>query len=257
MIYAPTCHALKTDQKTNIKLGDYFQWKERSLFDFAVAFEGENKTMNQYGPEEGDKIPTTITYEFKSSDVINDGRENKFPKTKPNGTYEIETSASFNPAGKYGKIQDSDLIRIKHNPCFDCSFTAWVNLRKRTKNLIFTAIDDDTPPTGDATYEEFEIISGPDFLSADPQDQDPLIGFLVNALQRVVATFTIKIHSGFIDPKTKELGKVLTFTGFNETENSPNATLRVGSTAYNGTVAGLESGIKAQINWLPNNKRPA
>lgn len=254
MIYAPACHALKTDQKTDIKIEDYFQWKERSLFDFTVGFDGESKTINQYGQ---DNKTTTITYEFKSCDVINNGRENKFPKIKTDGTYEIETSQSFNPPGKYGKIQDSDLIRIKHNPCFDCSFTAWVILRKRTKNLIYRAVDDPTPPTGDERYEQFEIVSGPDVIFEDPQDQEPTFGFLINTVERVVALFGIKIHSGIIDPKTKNLGKVLTFAGFAESDSSSNATLRVGSVAYKGYVPGLEDGIKTQINWLPNNKRPA
>ena len=254
MIYAPACHALKTDQKTNIKIEDYFQWKERSLFDFTVGFEGQNKTINQYGE---DNKTTTITYEFKSCDVINNGRENKFPKIKTDGTYEIETSQSFNPPGKYGKIQDSDLIRVKHNPCFDCSFTAWVVLRKRTQNSIYIFIDDHETPTGDERYEQFDIVSGPDLIGEDPGDQEPIFGYLINTVERVVASFGIKIHSGFIDPKTKNLGKVLTFTGFTESENITNATLRVGSVAYNGYVLSIESGIKTKIDWLPNNKRPA
>jgi hypothetical protein len=240
--------------QTDIKAEDYFQWKERSLFDCTVQFGGSSQTTNKYGK---DDVTTIITYQSKSSDVINNGRENKFPKIKTDGSYKIETSESFNPAGKFGKIQDSDLIRIKHNPCFDCSFTAWVNLRKRTENLIFTAVDDLTPPTGDESYEKFEITSGPDFISEDPEDEEPLIGFLVNAVQRVVTLFTIKIHSGIIDPKTKNLGNVLTFTGFTESKDNSSATLKVGSVAYKGYVLGIEEGIKTQINWLPNNKRPA
>ena len=257
MIYAATCHALKTDQKTDIKIDDYFKWKERSLFDILVAFKGANRTNVRFGPEESDKVVTTITYEYKSSDVINNNRENKFPRFKPNGTYEIETLKSFNPPGKYGKIQDSDLIRIKHNPCFECSFTAWVNLRRRTENAVFTAIDNDEPPTGDESYEQFEVVRGPEIIGYDPGDLEPIIGFLVNSVQRVVASYTIKIHSGFIDPITKNLGKVLTFSGFTESDTSPNATFKVGSAAYNGTLAGLESGISVQIEWLPNKQRPA
>lgn len=260
MIYEADCHTLKKDQVTNVKIDDYFLWKERSLFESTVVFQGSNRVSHQYGQDEANKIDTTISYEYVSSDVINDRRENKFPFVKTDGTYEIKTSQSFNPGGKYGKIQDLDLIRIKHNPCFECRFTAWTVLRKKTNNLIIKVTEeekDSIPNKPNESFDQWEIVSGPDELFTTDEDSPPVYGYLINAGQRFTVSFSIIIHSGFIDPKTRNLGDVFSFTGWAiKSETTPNAKIQIGYLEYNASV-GIEEGITAQIEWKPNKKRPA
>jgi hypothetical protein len=46
IIYDADCHTLKKDQKTDVKIDNYFLLKERSLFEIKVDFLGENKTTH-------------------------------------------------------------------------------------------------------------------------------------------------------------------------------------------------------------------
>jgi len=262
VIYEADCHTLKKDEVTDIKINDYFLWKERSLFDFKVSFEGASETENEYGFD-AEIITTTISYEYVSSEVINNDRENKFPEGKDDGTFEIKTSSLFNLAGKYGKIKDSDLIRIKHNPCFDCSFTAWVTLRKVEANSLAkvrTENNDppmDPPEKPDDSYDRWSIVRGPDLYYIDDGGAH-FWSYLVNSGQRFTRTSSIKIHSGLIDSKTRNLGEVLTFDDWaHESEDSPNAKIKIGTYEYDGFVNGLEDGITAKVEWLPNRQRPA
>jgi hypothetical protein len=263
VIYAADCHTLKKDEVTDVKIADYFLWKERSLFEIKIAFEGQNVTSHQYGQDEDHKINTTITYEYVSSDVINNLRENKFPKNKPDGTYVIEKSDSFNPEGIYGKIQDSDLIKIRHNPCFNCKFTAWVVLRKKTSNLVVSAGDYDDEPVPpekpDDSYDQWNIVSGPDVNLLQVEGQPVRYSYLVNAGQRSAVTLFMTIHPGFIDPKTRNLGEVFTFTGWLrelEEEEKQNATIKIGKLEY-ARRAQIEDGITVEVEWRPKGDRPA
>jgi len=259
-IYDADCHTLKKDQKTDVKIDNYFLCKERSLFEIKVDFSGANKTTHVYGPDITDTRDTTVTYEFVFADVINNLRENRFPKTKPDGTYEIEKSDAFNPSGKYGKIKDSDLIRLKHNPCFACKFTAWVVLRRKINNLIIEVTEEDhyvTPTKPDDSWDQWSVISGPDIkYRPDPTSGNPWV-YLVNASQRFTVQLSMAIHPGFIDPKTRNLGKVFTFQGWAiESEESPNAKIKAGDSEFNA-LAAVEEGVTARIEWKPNKKRPA
>ena len=259
MIYAADCHQLKTDQKTDIKIDDYFLWKERSLFDCIIRFSGSNKTNHEYGEVSSpETITTTITYEAALSEVINNNRENKFPELKDDGTFEIKKSSSFNPAGKYGKINDSDLIRIPYNPCFSCSFSAYVTLHKIFKNLVVGRSSTPgipPPPTAPSeAYYQWQVIRGP---TAKNNSGDPQFDFLINAGQSFTVNLTINIHPGYIDPKTRELGNIINFSGWAEPSGAgSNGKIKVGDYQYDASV-GVEGGITAQIEWKPSKKRPA
>lgn len=262
MIYSADCHTLKKDEVTDVKIDDYFLWKERSLFDFKASFQGASETEHEYGPD-GEIITTTTSYEYVSSEVINDDRENKFPEGKDDGTFEIKTSALFNPAGIYGKIKDSDLIRIQHNPCFDCSFTAWVTLRKVTANSLYIVRTKDGDPPAqppakpDDSYDQWSVVRGPDLFYYDDGGEG-FYGYLINFGQRSTGTLSLHIHPGFIDPETRNVGEILTFSGLaEESQDSPNAKMKVGNYEYNGFVNGLQDGITAQIEWQPKRQRPA
>jgi hypothetical protein len=260
MIYEADCHSLKTNQKTDIKISDYFLWKERSLFDFTISFDGENKTNNEYGLDGQENIITTVSYEYGSSVVINNKRENKTPSIRPDGTYEFKQSDSFNPAGAYGKIKDADLIRIRHNPCFDCEFTAYVSLRKNIQKLVVVlSTYDGIPPTPtppDQTYYQWQIVRGPDLVYSDDSGRESY-GYLINASKNVPVSFTMQIHPGVINEKTREVGQVFTFGGrATQSENNSNAKIKVGSVEYNGLMQ-IEDGISSKIEWKPNRKRPS
>jgi hypothetical protein len=263
VIYEADCHVLKKNQKTDLEIDDYFLWKERSLFDIKIAFEGQNIICKQYGTDENRRVCTTIVYRYMSSDVINNLRENKFAIIRPDGTYVIEQSGSFNPPGIYGKIKDSDLIKIKHNPCFDCKFTAWVLLHKITTNLIISEgnAEDYTivPPKPDPSYFQWDVISGPDENLLQTPGQTTRYSYIVNSGQNIVVSLSIKIHPGFIDPKTRNLGKVFTFAGWLRElyeEEKQNATIKIRKLEY-AMRAQIEDGITVQAEWLPNKKRPA
>ena len=262
MIYSADCHTLKKDQVTDVEIDDYFLWKERSLFDLKVSFQGQNVTTVGYGIDEAETITQSTTYEVVSAEVINNDRENKFPETKDDGTFEIKTSALFNPAGIYGKIKDSDLIRIQHNPCFGCNFTAWATFRRtQTNRLIIIRTPDEDPPIApvkyDNSYDRWDIVRGPDLFYYD-DGGEAFFGFLINAGQRFTQTLSLQIHPGFIDPEKRNVGEILTFSGWaEESENSPNAKIKIGNYEYNGFVNGLQDGITAQIEWQPKRQRPA
>jgi hypothetical protein len=253
MIYEADCHTLKTNQKTDIKIDDYFLWKERSLFDFQVSFQGQSITTVRYGYVNEETITQSATYNFISADVINDDRENKFPVANTDGTYKIEKSDSFNPPGAYGKIKDSDLIKIRHNPCFDCSFTAWVTLRRNQTNrlaLVDEPIDDPVPPgKPNDSYDRWDIVRGPELWAVDDSGRETY-AYLVNSSQRITRTSSIQIGPGYIDPKTRNVGGVFSFSGWaQESPDSSNAKIKVGTHEYDGFIMGLEDGITAQIEW--------
>lgn len=258
MIYEADCHTLKTNQKTDIKIDDYFLWKERSLFDFKVTFQGQSITTVSYGMDDVETITQSTTYNFISADVINDDRENKFPVANTDGTYKIEKSDSFNPPGAYGKIKDSDLIKIRHNPCFDCKFTAWLILRiTKTNHLVIarTAGDPETPAKPDDSYDMWNIVRGPDLFYYDDSGEG-IYGYLINYGQRITRTSSIEIGPGYIDPKTRNVGGVFSFSGWaQESQDSSNANIKVGTYEYDGFVNDLEDGITAQIQWGIKAKR--
>lgn len=258
MLYEADCHTLKTDQKTDIKIDDYFLWKERSLFDFKASFQGQSITTVGYGMDDVETITQSTTYNLISADVINNDRENKFPIAKTDGTYKIEKSNSFNPPGLYGKIPDSELIKIRHNLCFNCKFSAWFILRiTKTNHLVVvrTAEDPETPKKPDDSYDTWNVVRGPDLFYYDDGGEG-IYGYLVNYGQRTTRSSSIEIGPGYIDPETRNVGGVFNFNGWATlSQNEANAKIKIGSSQFNGLIADLEDGIEANIEWPIKTKR--
>lgn len=206
ILFRPPCLGLKNSDfypLIALPVSDYFEYRQRCLWNLKIDFSGQSLTFNP-GNDEID-LPPFITRKTFSAEVVrvrNDGRENYFPVVEC-GRWKDAKDPSFNPPKEYGKIPDEDLIRLGHNPCHDCSFTAFCNLTVTWQNLFFGSIrpprpgvDEDfnplPPPRPSCDWETWSPGLGP-FVGGEDFNENPSVSWLVSGRQRVPATFSMAL----------------------------------------------------------------
>jgi hypothetical protein len=175
LLFKPPCFQLKDSEYkelVSMPLDQYFQWRQQKLWDFKAQFDGSISGTWQRDQEPERTV--TAVLESETIRVRNDDRENYFPQEKC-GKWIAQKSDAFNPEKEFGKIPDSDLVKMRHNPCFRCSFTAFCNITITVSNY----------PYG-YRYSESPSADKPPAPSCDWQQWNPKDYYVSNENQEVI-----------------------------------------------------------------------
>jgi hypothetical protein len=207
LLFKPPCFELK-DKKykelVSMSLDDYFKWRQRKMWDFKAQFDGGISGVFHLDEEEW---TTTASMKSETIRVRNNQRENYYPKSTC-GKWVDGKSDTFNPAKEFGKIPDADLVKMRHNPCFDCSFTAfceitiiWTNYIYSTKNYKFPPT---SPPAPSCHWQQWNPT---DYYFALANENNEITWF-VNGKMSITAEFGLSFAD---DAKTDEDVKTVYF----------------------------------------------
>jgi len=251
-----------TESGSSVSLDRFYQWTQRNLWTATLKLTGQGSFQSVF--EFGDRVETT-TFSCQASEslVRNDGRENLFPEIGGNGKVSLEPSKDFNPEGPYGKIPDSDLLRILHNPCFDCSFTAWFNCQTLWTNYLIVQEPGSPDPTKPNDWSDWSITGVDREIIRQPspvEDPDEIDLFHIRGTQNFVLSSGLVVLGGKIKLADRNVYPEYVVSGSVQPSDSGQSEITVDGRKTGAQCLGVPDDgtapIKVQLAWVIGKDRP-
>lgn len=240
------------DQDITLKMSKYYAWRHAKMWDAKVEVTGSSQTQTFFEFEDRTET-TTLTCETETILTRNDGRQNESVVLNQDGTTSKVPVTNFNSAGRYGKIPDENLIRLRHEPCFDCSFTAFVRLSKNWTNYLI--LMDEGDPAPDMPFGWSSWSYSVEQINVDENTVKDL--YHVNGVENVLWQLVLKVESGQINPVTFQVnpkyaidGPVLLGTGSGQP-----AQIHLDGFVKEARC-NLSPGLTTNVFWETNSDRP-
>lgn len=255
-LFRSRCLALHNplaDQDITLKLSEYYKWRHANLWHADLQITGTGE-INSYFYFEDRTETTTLTCHAQTIKTRNDGRENVSVLLNEDGTTSMTTIEDFNPPGIHGKIPDENLIRLRHEPCFPCSFTAFVLVQKNWNNLLMFLDPGDPPPEKPFGWSSWSYSVENNFSTDNDTDRDL---YHINGVENVLWTINLQIKSALINSTLLYVHPQYTINGPVTLQNDAEATSTVTIDGYQKSASvALPAGLQAHLVWSNNSVRP-
>lgn len=255
-LFKSPCLSLRNepaDDNISLKLSAYYRWRHANLWEADVQITGNSEYITRFEFEDREE-KTNLTCNARTIKTRNDNRENFNIILKEDGTTAEEKLTDFNPPGTYGKIPDENLIRLRHEPCFnECSFTAFVHVQKIWSNyLIFQDLGAE-PPKKPLYWSSWSY--SVDQVYTDEEHYRDM--YHINGIENMLWTVSLIVRTGQINPATLKVNPVYFIQGPVILSNnlSDTSVITIDGHAKSAGVL-LPEGLNASLVWSNNTARP-